>query len=288
MSGVRAIDLHQHLWPETLIRALEARAEPPRIRGGRLELAGEPGGEVDYAAHSLAARLRLLDRHEIETAVVSLAPTMEAEPHADVREAYHAGIAEVAAESGGRILALSAGELRPGFAGACVSAGALVAGDDDLLAGIESERALLFVHPGPPGPVPDGAPGWWPAVADYTAQMQAAYLTWLHRDATRFPRLAVVFAILAGGAPIQLERLRSRGVEERSAIHENVFFDTSSYGRRALELCLSAFGGGQLVFGSDAPVSDPSPTLAAVRGLGTAVERVVLRGNGERVLAYGA
>jgi hypothetical protein len=278
------VDLHQHLWPEALIRALESRAEPPRIRGRRLELAGEPGGEVDYRAHSLDGRLALLDRHEIETAVVSLAPTLETEPHPDVREAYHEGILEVADESRGRLLALAAGERRPGFAGACVSATALVAGVEDLLTALEDRGELLFVHPGPPGPLPPGAPPWWPAVAGYTAQMQAAYLTWLHRDARRHPRLPVVFAILAGGAPVQLERLRSRGVDERTAMHANVFFDTASYGRRALELCLSTYGIGQLVFGSDAPVIDPGPTAAAVRGFGKAVERIVLRENGRLVL----
>jgi predicted TIM-barrel fold metal-dependent hydrolase len=121
-------------------------------------------------------------------------------------------------------------------------------------------------------------------VVDYPAQMQAAYATWLVRDAVRFPDLPVIFAILAGGAPVQLERMRSRGVDDREAIRPNVYFDTSSYGRRALELCLSTFGVTQLVHGSDVPVIDPRPTLGAVRGFGEAVERIVLRENPARLL----
>lgn len=284
---MRAIDVHQHLWPETLIRALERRSSPPRIRGRALELAGEPGGEVDVRAHALDARLELLDRYELETAVISLAPTMETDPHADLRDAYHEGILDVVAASDGRLVALAAGESLSGFVGACISSAALVAGSDRLLAELETAGQLAFVHPGPPGRLPVDAPPWWPAVADYTAQMQAAYLTWLHRDADRFPRLAIVFAILAGGGPIQLERLESRGVEQRSAVHENAFFDTSSYGRRALRLCIDVVGANKLVFGSDVPVIDAGPMLAAVRSLGEADERPVLHDNGERLLGIG-
>ena len=114
--------------------------------------------------------------------------------------------------------------------------------------------------------------------------MQAAYATWLARDADRFSSIPVIFSILAGGAPIQLERMRSRGFDDREAIHPNVFFDTSSYGRRALELCLSTFGVNQLVYGSDVPVIDPRPTLQAVRGFGEAVEAIVMRDTPGRVL----
>jgi predicted TIM-barrel fold metal-dependent hydrolase len=114
--------------------------------------------------------------------------------------------------------------------------------------------------------------------------MQAAYATWLVRDATRFGELSVVFAILAGGGPFQLERLSSRGVETRSALHDNVYFDTASYGRRAIELCLSTYGVTQLVYGSDTPVIDPRPTLDAVRGFGEGVAELLLGTNPLRVL----
>jgi predicted TIM-barrel fold metal-dependent hydrolase len=50
-----------------------------------------------------------------------------------------------------------------------------------------------------------------------------------------------------------------------------VFLDVASYGRRAIELCLTTFGIRQLLYGSDLPVVDPLPTLHAVRGFGDAV-----------------
>jgi predicted TIM-barrel fold metal-dependent hydrolase len=158
-----------------------------------------------------------------------------------------------------------------------------VAGAEPLLAELEADGRLLFVHPGPPARLPQGAPPWWCSVVDYTAQMQAAYMAWLARDGVSHPRLAVVFAILAGGAPVQLERLASRGIEARTALHANVYLDTASYGRRSLELALSTYGVTQLLFGSDAPVLDPGPGLAALREFGDTLADVVLRENAERL-----
>ena len=51
----------------------------------------------------------------------------------------------------------------------------------------------------------------------------------------------------------------------------NVFFDTASYGRRALELCIETFGVEQLVFGTDTPVVDPTPAIRAVDAFGESV-----------------
>ena len=181
---------------------------------------------------------------------------------------------------------LAAGPARDGFAGSCLAAAEL--GDLDRLAPtldeLQRTGRFLFVHPGP-AEHPDGAPDWWTAVVVYTAQMQAAYAAWLASGAERWPDLNVVFAILAGGGPFQLERLRSRGVSGREVLHENVYFETSSYGRRALDLCLATFGVSQLCFGSDAPVIDPELTLDAVRGFGDAVTDALCNVNPSRLLA---
>jgi predicted TIM-barrel fold metal-dependent hydrolase len=109
--------------------------------------------------------------------------------------------------------------------------------------------------------------------------MQAAYAAWLTDGAPRWPDIPVVFAILAGGAPFQLERLRSRGVDTRLLTGANVHLDTASYGRLSLELCLAAYGVGHLVYGSDAPVIDAGPTLAAVNALGKATADAICRHN---------
>jgi len=278
------IDLHQHLWPEPFLQALARRKSPPRLAGSVLELAGERASEIDLGAHDLDARLALLDQCEIDIAVVSLQPTLDIADE-ELVGAYERGIRELAQAAAGRIVPLAAGPEVDGFAGACVAANEFA--DLDALAPrldeLERRGALLFVHPGPARP-PEGAPEWWPAVVDYTAQMQAAYAAWLAGGAERWPDLAVVFAILAGGGPFQLERLRSRGIPGRELLYENVYFETASYGRRALNLCLETFGVGQLCFGSDAPVIDPMPTLDAVRGFGEAVTDTLCNVNPSRLL----
>jgi hypothetical protein len=280
---IPTFDLHQHLWPPALIRALELRNDRPRLRGRNLELPGGEG-EVDLTTHGLDARLAALDRDEIDVALISCPPTLELGE--DLVEAYHEGILEVVAASGGRLQALACGAARDGFAGACVAAQRL---DDldtlaPLLAELERRGEPVFVHPGPAS-TPPGAPGWWPSVVGYTAQMQAAYAAWIVGGADRWPRLRVLFAILAGGAPVQLERLASRGVDTRTVLNDNVFFDTASYGERALELTLATYGVGQLVYGSDWPVIDADSTLRAVRGFGQAVVDAVCRDNPARLLA---
>jgi 6-methylsalicylate decarboxylase len=271
---VPSCDFHQHLWPAQLVEALSARRVPPLLRKGLLVVDPEGAFELDPADLGLRACLDRLDRAEVDHAVVSCQPTLgierlpedEAEP---LRQAYHEGIAEVVAESKGRVHALAMGRALAGFAGASVAAADL--GDLEragpLLTELERQRRFLFVHPGP-ARVPPGAPAWWAAGVDYTAQMQAAYAGWLAAGAERWPALRVVFAILAGGAPFQLERLRARGADIEPAGRSTVYLETASYGRRALDLCVSAVGVHQLVFGSDAPVMEIPPALAAVRSLG--------------------
>ncbi|MCA1682641.1 MAG: hypothetical protein LC685_01355 [Actinobacteria bacterium] len=134
-------DVHQHLWPEALIEGLRSRRERPRLRAGVLEL---PSGdwEADLGAHTLEARLALLDRDELDVAVISCPPTLELD--AELAEAYHEGIAEVVAASNGRLVALASGSARDGFAGACVSAWSLagLAELEPLLAELDRRRSL--------------------------------------------------------------------------------------------------------------------------------------------------
>ena len=275
-------DVHQHFLPEPVVDLLRARRAPPRLSGRTLELR-EGSFPFDERAHDLGERLALLDRDGIDVAVVSLAPTMESEAHPELREAYHAGMIEVVAAAGGRLRALAAGESLPGFAGACVSAGALVAGLGDLPRELARAHGVLFVHPGPPEIPPAGAPTWWASVTDYTAQMQAAYFSWISGGAERRPGLQVVFAILAGGALFQLERLASRAPDVPTAGLPDVHFDTAGYGRRALELCLGTVGAERIVYGSDVPVVDPAPTLRALEELGAAVLETIACENPARL-----
>jgi predicted TIM-barrel fold metal-dependent hydrolase len=279
---VPRFDVHQHFLPPPVLDVLRARPAAPRLVGKSLELR-EGSFPFDERAHDLGERVGLLDRDGIDVAVVSLAPTMETEAHPELRDAYHAGMREVVAAAGGRLRALAAGECLPGFAGACVSAGSLVAGLGDLPRELARADGVLFVHPGPPERQPTGAPAWWASVTDYTAQMQAAYFSWTSGGAERHPDLQVVFAILAGGAPFQLERLGTHGHDMSVAVQPRVHIDTASYGRRALQLCLETLGAERVVYGSDVPVIDPAPTLRALEALGDAVLETVCCENPARL-----
>jgi predicted TIM-barrel fold metal-dependent hydrolase len=154
---------------------------------------------------------------------------------------------------------------------------------EPLLDELDGSGSLLFVHPGP-APAPERAPHWWPAVLGYTNQMQCAYAAWLARPEDAWPNLRVVFAILAGGFPVQLERLASRGIDTRGLLHPNVYLDTASYGVRALELSLATYGVGQLVYGSDSPVIESDLTLRSIGSFGQAVADAVCRDNPGRLL----
>ena len=283
------VDVHQHLWPEPLLELLSRRGGPPRLDGSTLELPREPPVEVDVGAHALEARLALLDRCGIERAVVSLPPTLGAGALADeeweeICEAYERGILDLARASD-RIVPLAALRGVEGFAGACVGAPELL--ELELLAprldALEQRGGFLFVQPGP-SPAREGTPPWWSAVVEHTAQMQAAYAMWLDGGVERWPRLDTVFAILAGGGPFQLERLQSRGVSGRGLLYDTVYFETASYGRRALELTLTTYGVGRVLLGSDAPGLDPELALDAVRAFGDAVLDTVCNANPSRLL----
>lgn len=284
-----SVDIHQHLWPAGFSEALARRKAIPRLDGTVLRLS-EGAYEVDPRDHDLEGRLQLLERAGIDVAVISLQPTLglerlEPSERSELEEIWEEGMLQLAADAAGRLAPLSVGRPRPGFAGVSVGADAL----DDLDALAPTLDALsgtgfVFIHPVSGAP-PLGSPPWWPALVDYTSQMQRAYLGWLAHGQQRWPEVSVVFAILAGGGPIQLERLASRGVDVRSVLHRNLFFDTASYGRRALELCIETFGVEQLVFGTDAPVVDPAHAAAALGGFGESVTRLVRLDNPSTLLA---
>jgi hypothetical protein len=278
-------DVHQHLWPEPLVEALRRRSAAPRLVGAQLELA-EGSYPVELDDHVLERRLGALDADAIDVAVVSLQPTLADPLPAELVDVYHESVLATCADSGGRIVALAVAEALDGFAGATVAAPALLDLDRcaPLFDALAARGQFLFVHPGPSDRSPDEGPAWWAAGVDYVAQMQVAYAAWIGHGAARWPGLPVVFAILAGGAPIQLERLAGRGLDVRVALEADVYFDTASYGRRALELCLATYGVGHVIYGSDAPVIDSAPTLRDVRQFGDAVAAAVCQDNPTRLL----
>ena len=283
-------DVHQHLWPQGFVAALRARDAPPFIDGDVLTTQ-EGRHAIQLADHDLTSRLRILDRDEIDVAVLSLQTSLGLEAlAADERDPLEAawveGVLGLVATSEGRLLAFSPSIVRSGFAG--VSIGSSVLTDLDSATSVldeaEASGTVVFVHPDA-GRSPGGArPPWWDWVTGYPARMQEAYLAWLAFGRDRWPTLHIVFAMLAGGGPFQLERLARRGVDVRSALDPNTFFEVSTHGRRAIELCVETFGVGQLAYGSDTPVVDSRPTLDAVRGFGDAVTHVLQTDTPTRLL----
>lgn len=245
---------------------------------------------VELALHDPERRLAALDRDRIDTAVVSLQPSLGveslAQPERDELElAWLEGIRGIVRGGGGRYLAFAPWRVDPGTAGTSVGASALLSQEGaDVLAAVDAAGGVLFVHPEAEGPLPRGRPEWWQWTAGYAGQMQRAYLAWLGGLRDTYPRIKVVFAMLAGGGPIQHERLVHRGVHVRESPDPDTVFDTSSYGRRAIELCIETFGIERIVYGSDAPVIDPAPTLRAIHSLGDSVARLLQSDTPERLI----
>ena len=91
----------------------------------------------------------------------------------------------------------------------------------------------------------------------YVAQIHAAWVAFRAWVRPAHPRLRACFAMLAGLAPLDSERLGSRGVAW-GAEDPAVVFDTSSSGPRAIAAVAAAVGWDHLVYGSDRPVIDPA------------------------------
>ena len=287
---MRRADIHQHLWPDRLLSSLARRTAPPRLRrdgrGWLLELEGDAPAPFDPRDHDPATRTGF-DRIVIApSSPIGLEWLPEAE---DLLEDFHAGVLELGAPFelwAGLVLA----DPTPSRVDALLDAGAvglsLPAGALGGPAGIESlgpalERlaqrgAPLFVHPGPAA----GSPAWFPALTAYVAEMSAAWHAWAQWGRPAHPRLRVVFAMLAGLAPLHAERLAARGGPSE-AVHDGLTaFDTSSYGPKAVDAMLRVVGVDRLLYGSDRPVIEP----VALQALGAAAEHALFVTNPERLV----
>ncbi|HTR74645.1 MAG TPA: hypothetical protein VMH33_05225 [Solirubrobacterales bacterium] len=288
-----AVDVHQHLLGEPLIEALGHRAAPPRLapcrEGWIFKLAAEPDSILTPAAIDVELRLAELAADGIDRALVALSTALgiESLPREEAEaliESHHLGLEELPIEFAGWgavplvepdpadiDAALDRGCVGITLPATALAHPAAVERLAPLLERLEEREAPLFVHPGPVAPG-DGAgsagrlPHWWPALTDYVAQMQAAWFAFLHAGRPSHPRLRVLFAALAGGAPLQLERYAARRGVPAPEPDPLVFYDTSSYGPRLIGTMAAAVGAGQLVHGSDRPVVDlrtawPDPGL---------------------------
>jgi 6-methylsalicylate decarboxylase len=268
-----AIDVHQHIWPSTLIEALRARSHPPRMRGWTLELAGEPDYLVPPEAHDPEARAAQARADGLALALVSLSSPLGIESlppgeSAELLDAYHEGARGLPRPYGRWAAAclseIDAGAVERELEGGCVGlqlpATALAdAGGylraQPLLELLERRDRPLLIHPGP-ARAHARAPAWWPALVDYVQQMHAAWFAFRAHGRPRHGRLRACFGMLAGLAPLHGERVAARA-GERNEFDRDAFLDCSTYGTRALDAVVRALGVDVLVNGSDRPYAEP-------------------------------
>ncbi len=281
------VDSHQHLWTEQFLDALARRRHLPLVRRDDgltvLHSAGELAYVIDVEAEVPELRAELVRADGLDLAVIAISspigvealPRAEAEP---LVEAYLDGVEALPSEfaAWGPIVPDQASAadvdalLARGCVGVSLPAGAL-AGPERLgqlghvLEYIARRDLPLFVHPGrapgqPAAGVAFDEPLWWRPLTDYVSQMQAAWLTFAAVGRREHPGLRVVFAMLAGGAPLLSERLLARGGPRLDLLDRNTFYETSSYGPAAIEMMARRVGESQLIYGSDRPVIEPQTT----------------------------
>ncbi len=287
---MKAVDVHQHLWPEEVLLSLERRTAAPRARWGSggwtVELRGEPDFLVDPAEHDVGARATAVAEAGLDRALVALSSPVgiEALPADEAAAPLAAWLRSASAlpaalgwwaalplaAPADELVAAADVALDAGAAGVVVGAGALAspAGLErlgPLLDRLQDRLAPLFAHPGP-APWTPGAPAvaaaWWAPATGYVGELHAAWHAWAGWGREAHPRLHVVWAALAGLAPLHAERTALRG-GPASAPDPLAFYDTSGYGPRALRWMACAVGTSQLVHGTDAPVvaADPGEPL---------------------------
>ncbi|MGH2915436.1 MAG: amidohydrolase [Solirubrobacteraceae bacterium] len=275
------IDLHQHVWTEPLLDALASRDRLPLVRRAGdptvLHCAGERPYAIDLEASSATRRTALLDDDGADLAVVALSSPIgiEALPRDEAVELIARHLDGVL-ELGDRFAAWGPVATRApdpadvdrvlarGCVGVSVPAPAITGAAAldalrPLLERVQQVDAPLFVHPGSADgdEAPAGEPDWWRAMTGYIGQMQAAWLTFATRGRAQLPGLRVVFSMLAGGAPLQRERLAARHGPRIDPRDPLSFYDASSYGRAMVDAVAAVVGDGQLVYGSDRPVVEP-------------------------------
>lgn len=278
-------DLHQHLLGEPLLEALASRRSAPLTRregsGWVLQVPGEPEHAVDPDAEDPARRAAHLEADGVDRAAVALSGVLGVEglPGDEAQRllaAHEEGLAALPSRFG-RWASVSLVEPSPdavesqlaaGAVGLTLPAGALatpaaVEAMAPLLEPLSRASRPLFVHPGPGFGPPVVTQAWWPALTRYVAEMNAAWHAFVAVGPEPLPEVRVVFALLAGLAPLHLERMAVRGGPAERALDRRFLYEVSSYGPRSIEAVGRVVGAGQLVFGSDRPVDSPAPPGAS-------------------------
>jgi 6-methylsalicylate decarboxylase len=305
---MRSVDVHQHLWPEAVLRVLERRGVAPKARWQDhrwlIDLAGEPTFQVDPKDHEPDARASALT---VDKALVALSSPVgiEAMPLRDAlaaiavwQEAATALRPELgwwastpAALTGDGEADIAKEAIAAGAAGVTLPADRLASPTSartalPLLQAVADTGAPVFIHPGPTNGT-QGEPAWWSPATRYVPQQQAAWHSFHHVVRPHLPNLRAVFALLAGLAPLQAERSAARGgPDDNAALADPLtFYDTSSYGPRAVRAMATAVGIGQLVHGTDYPVDKPDADPVE-QAFGEGFAKLVKTSAANRALGY--
>lgn len=272
-GSVGVVDVHQHLWPPSFLDELRRRRATPYLRGWTLHVAGEPPYDVDPAAHDVEQRAAAELAAGRSDVLVSMSAPLGVESLPDrertrLLDSWHDGVlglptpfrawASVPDRDPHPDEVTTA--VKDGFVG--LQVGAHLLADPtrlEVLAPVlrrcEELDVPVLVHPGPVDAAP-GAPAWWPAVHQYVVQLQAAWWSWTTAGRSLLPDLRICFAAGAGLAPLHHERFVARG-GGRFRVDPQVFVDTSSHGRQAVDHLTRALGIDPVVLGSDRPYAHP-------------------------------
>jgi predicted TIM-barrel fold metal-dependent hydrolase len=286
MPDTLRVDVHQHVWTEPLLDELARRECLPFVRESRgvtvLHCATESPCIIDRAAERPDARAGLLAEDHLDRALVAISSPIgiESLPAAEAArliDAFLIGVEELGpgfaawgplpletldADGGADDVdaVLARGAIGVSLPAHAITGHAALTRAERVLDRAAELAAPLFVHPGPVRSAPQlEEPLWWPALTDYVAQMQAAWLSFATLGRRRHPELTVVFAMLAGGAPLLSERLDARGGPPVDLRDPRAFYDTSSYGPAAVAAMARRVGRDRLLYGSDRPVVEPAP-----------------------------
>lgn len=289
-------DCHQHLWPAAFVDALRARTTMPMMQEWTLLLDREAPYDIRPDDHDVEARRGQEQREGKDRVLVSLSSALGIE---DLPGAEAGNLISIWHESaialGDPFLVWAATPLREfdldglrdilrheRIVGLQLPATALDTPDaiirlKPVLDVLQEAGLPLLIHPGP-APIAEEVPAWWPALVPYVAQLHSSWLAWHAVGHSQHPRLRVVFAALAGLAPLHHERLAARG-GTFGAVDPNVFYETSSYGTRAIDATVRVVGVDPIVHGSDRPYANPTDP-----GLGHAFTHAIFSANPQALL----
>ncbi|MFG1994162.1 amidohydrolase family protein [Actinoplanes sp. NPDC048988] len=288
------IDCHQHLWPARLVEALRRRNTHPYLREWTLYLPGEAPYEVDPHAHDVEKRraLEIAEGKDLVILSISSPLGMEYLDSPELLDVWHeSGLelpdpfriwaaANVAAPDPSALAKILTEERVVGvqLPATALCDPAAIERIGPLLAEAERANKPVLVHPGPAPACDPGAPSWWPALVPYVSQMHSAWLAWHVAGRKRHPRLRIAFVALAGLAPLHHERLAARG-GALGPLDPYVYYETSSYGTRAIDALTRVVGVDPIVHGSDRPYAEPADP-----GLGDAFRHALFTANPRHLL----